>query len=175
MYRDMSSESKSRGGCKSRFLRTAWHRVQASSPFTQLLVLCLFLRVCFHMQIFLDGHDIRDLELHWLRSQIGLVGQEPLLFSCSIRENICYGCPDASEEQVLSAAADSNALTFIRQLPEGLETQVGVPAILIHVPTLQSIIDMYSTNHAQSASQKACWRLSLLLLHGRGRMSQSGE
>ena len=76
------------------------------------------------MQILLDGHDIRGLELHWLRSNIGLVGQEPLLFSCSIRENICYGCPEATEEQVLSAAADSNALTFIQQLPEGLDTQV---------------------------------------------------
>ena len=76
------------------------------------------------LQILLDGHDIRGLELQWLRSNIGLVGQEPLLFSCSIRENICYGCPEATEEQVLSAAADSNALTFIQQLPEGLDTQV---------------------------------------------------
>ncbi|KAK9861269.1 hypothetical protein WJX84_002505 [Apatococcus fuscideae] len=76
-------------------------------------------------QILLDGHDIRGLELQWLRSNIGLVGQEPLLFSCSIRDNICYGCPEATEEQVLSAAADSNALTFIQQLPEGLDTQVG--------------------------------------------------
>ncbi len=100
------------------------------------------------MQILLDGHNIKDLELHWLRSNIGLVGQEPLLFSCSIRENICYGCPEASEEQILSAAADANALNFIRQLPEGLETQVWTAARQIQDPRLLDLVIQQIENHA---------------------------
>ena len=85
-------------------------------------------RLC--LQICLDGHNIKDLELHWLRANIGLVGQEPMLMSCSIRENICYGCPEATDEQVYSAAASSNALNFIQQLPEGLNTQVCTEATM---------------------------------------------
>ena len=101
------------------------------------------------LQILLDGHDIRGLELQWLRSNIGLVGQEPLLFSCSIRENICYGCPEATEEQVLSAAADSNALTFIQQLPEGLNTQVRHEAA--QEVTLHALCRRLPRSHVRAA------------------------
>lgn len=51
----------------------------------------------------LDGVDLRNLDLHWLRSQIGYVGQEPLLFSASIRENLCVGCPSATEADITKA------------------------------------------------------------------------
>ncbi|KAJ6394068.1 hypothetical protein OIU77_023324 [Salix suchowensis] len=75
--------------------------------------------------ILLDGNDIRDLDLKWLRQQIGLVNQEPALFATSIRENILYGKDDATLDELTSAAKLSEAMSFIDNLPDGLETQVG--------------------------------------------------
>ncbi|XP_028802926.1 ABC transporter B family member 2 isoform X2 [Neltuma alba] len=76
-------------------------------------------------QILLDGNDIRELDLKWLRSQIGLVNQEPALFTTSIRENILYGKNDATLEELQHAVKLSDAESFINNLPERLETQVG--------------------------------------------------
>jgi ABC-type multidrug transport system fused ATPase/permease subunit len=73
----------------------------------------------------LDGHDLRTLNVKWLRSQIGLVGQEPALFACSIRENIRYGKPDATQEEVESAARHAYCHDFISAFPDGYDTQVG--------------------------------------------------
>jgi len=75
-------------------------------------------------KILLDGNDIRDLDLKWLRQQIGLVNQEPALFATSIRENILYGKTDATLDELTSAAKLSEAMSFINNLPDGLETQV---------------------------------------------------
>ncbi|TVU28082.1 hypothetical protein EJB05_19590 [Eragrostis curvula] len=75
--------------------------------------------------ILLDGHDIRELDVKWLRRQIGLVNQEPALFATSIRENILYGKGDATAEEIDHAAKLSEAVTFINHLPERYETQVG--------------------------------------------------
>ncbi|KAH7668707.1 Xenobiotic-transporting ATPase protein [Dioscorea alata] len=75
--------------------------------------------------VLLDGHDIKNLQLKWLRQQIGLVNQEPTLFAMSIRENIIYGKEDATEEEIAHAAMLSNADTFIDNLPDRYETQVG--------------------------------------------------
>ncbi|PKA58858.1 ABC transporter B family member 2 [Apostasia shenzhenica] len=75
--------------------------------------------------ILLDGHDIRDLDLKWLRNQIGLVNQEPALFATTIRENILYGKDDATFEEITHAAKLSEAITFINNLPDGYDTQVG--------------------------------------------------
>jgi ATP-binding cassette subfamily B (MDR/TAP) protein 1 len=75
--------------------------------------------------IFLDGHDIRGLDCRWLRGQIGLVNQEPALFATSIRENILYGKADATADEINHAAKLSEAITFINNLPECYETQVG--------------------------------------------------
>jgi ATP-binding cassette subfamily B (MDR/TAP) protein 1 len=75
-------------------------------------------------KILLDGNDIRDLDLKWLRQQIGLVNQEPALFATSIRENILYGKTDATLDELTSAAKLSEAMSFINDLPDGLETQV---------------------------------------------------
>ncbi|KAJ0968076.1 hypothetical protein J5N97_024993 [Dioscorea zingiberensis] len=75
--------------------------------------------------ILLDGHDIKNLELKWLRQQIGLVNQEPALFATSIRENIIFGKEDATLEEIMRAAALTNACTFIDNLPDQYETQVG--------------------------------------------------
>ncbi|CAM0944818.1 unnamed protein product [Alopecurus aequalis] len=75
--------------------------------------------------ILLDGNDIRSLDVKWLRGQIGLVNQEPALFATSIRENILYGKGDARAEEIEHAAKLSEAITFINNLPERYETQVG--------------------------------------------------
>ncbi|GIL45935.1 hypothetical protein Vafri_3054 [Volvox africanus] len=73
----------------------------------------------------LDGLDLRSLPLLWLRNQVGLVSQEPTLFATTIFENIAIGLPGASAEQVEAAARAANAHTFINNLPQGYETQVG--------------------------------------------------
>lgn len=73
----------------------------------------------------LDGHDLRALDADWLRRQIGVVAQEPVLFAASIEQNILYGNPAADPAAVRAAAAAANALGFIEALPDGLETEVG--------------------------------------------------
>ncbi|EHA8588560.1 ABC transporter B family member 2 [Cocos nucifera] len=79
--------------------------------------------------ILLDGCNIKDLELKWLRQQIGLVSQEPVLFATSILENILYGKFDATNDEVTNALKLSGALAFIDNLPDRYETQVGVRGI----------------------------------------------
>lgn len=75
-------------------------------------------------EILLDGHDISALNAEWLRSQIGLVSQEPVLFATSIRENILFGNEAASLKQIVAAAKMANAHDFITKLPHGYETNV---------------------------------------------------
>ena len=72
-----------------------------------------------------DGHDVRDLTLASLRAQIGVVLDEPYLFTASIRENIAYGRPDAPLQEVVVAARAANAEKFIAALPDGYDTVVG--------------------------------------------------
>jgi len=72
-----------------------------------------------------DGHDVRDVQLKSLRDQVALVLQEPFLFPLTIAENIAYGRPDASLEEVVAAAKAAQAHDFIAALPEGYETEVG--------------------------------------------------
>ncbi|CBZ51791.1 hypothetical protein NCLIV_015830 [Neospora caninum Liverpool] len=76
-------------------------------------------------RITLDGTDIRDVNIKSLRSLMGLVGQEPVLFSMSVEENIRYAKPDATREEVVQAAKLANADGFISTFPHGYETQVG--------------------------------------------------
>ncbi len=76
-------------------------------------------------RILIDGQDISTVTQQSLREQIGVVPQDTVLFNNSIAYNIGYGVPGASEEQIRAAAAAANLTTFIEQLPEGLETQVG--------------------------------------------------
>ncbi len=73
----------------------------------------------------LDGVDVRELSLHQLRTRIGVALQEPVLFSGTIRDNIRYGRPEASEEDVIAAAKAAQAHDFIRSFPEGYDTHVG--------------------------------------------------
>jgi ATP-binding cassette subfamily B protein len=72
-----------------------------------------------------DGHDVRDLTLTSLRANIGMVLDEPFLFSVSIRDNIAYGRPDATMDDIKDAAEAAGAAGFIGRLPEGYETVVG--------------------------------------------------
>uniref|UniRef100_A0A8C2N7N8 Bile salt export pump n=1 Tax=Capra hircus TaxID=9925 RepID=A0A8C2N7N8_CAPHI len=73
----------------------------------------------------LDGHDIRSLNIQWLRAQIGIVEQEPVLFSTTIAENIRYGRKDATMEDIVRAAKEANAYNFIMDLPQQFDTLVG--------------------------------------------------
>ncbi|CAK7345688.1 unnamed protein product [Dovyalis caffra] len=75
--------------------------------------------------IFLDGVDIKTLQPKWLRNQMGLVSQEPVLFATSIKENILFGKEEASMEEVIRAAKAANAHSFIKRLPERYNTLVG--------------------------------------------------
>jgi ATP-binding cassette, subfamily B, bacterial len=75
--------------------------------------------------VFVDEHDVRDLTLTSLRANIGVVLDEPFLFSVSIRDNIAYGRPDASTEEVIAAAQAAGADGFIGRLPGGYNTVVG--------------------------------------------------
>jgi len=73
----------------------------------------------------LDGTDIKEINVRHLRSMIGYVGQEPMLFATTIGKNIAYGCPNCSQEQIEEAAEQANAHDFIMQLPERYDTHVG--------------------------------------------------
>lgn len=75
--------------------------------------------------IAIDGHDIRSITQESLRNHIAYVPQEPMLFHRSLRDNIAYGKPDATDEQIIAATKQANAFDFIEQLPEGLDTKVG--------------------------------------------------
>lgn len=75
--------------------------------------------------ITIDDHDIRDVTVHSLREQIGIVPQETLLFSTTVMENIRYGRLDATDDEVIAAAKAANADKFIRELPDGYQTQIG--------------------------------------------------
>ena len=76
-------------------------------------------------RVFVDGHDLRDLSAQALRRQLGIVPQEGFLFSGTIRENIAFGRPEASEEEVVAAARAVGAEAFVGRLPDGYDTGVG--------------------------------------------------
>lgn len=75
--------------------------------------------------ISIDGQDIKDVTQESLHQSVAYVPQEPLLFHRTLRENIAYGKPDATDEEIITAAKQANALDFIAQLPDGLDTLVG--------------------------------------------------
>merc|ERR1711923_584374 len=73
----------------------------------------------------LDGENLKNLNVGWLRDNIGIVGQEPVLFDCSIKENIKYAKHDATDKEIEKACREANAFDFISKLPNGLDTMVG--------------------------------------------------
>jgi ABC-type multidrug transport system fused ATPase/permease subunit len=74
--------------------------------------------------VLIDGHDVRDITASSLHRQMGLVPQDPILFSGTICDNIRFGQPEATQEEVLAAAQAANADAFIRNLPEAYETPI---------------------------------------------------
>ncbi|KAK1891489.1 Actin alpha skeletal muscle [Dissostichus eleginoides] len=99
-----------------------------------LVSLLLRLYDCDSGTITIDGHDIRDLNPYWLRSHIGTVSQEPVLFSYSIRDNIAYGAVDpeaVTTEEIYGAARAANAFNFIQDFPNGFNTVVGEKGVLL--------------------------------------------
>ncbi|HEV8373378.1 MAG TPA: ABC transporter ATP-binding protein, partial [Actinomycetota bacterium] len=76
-------------------------------------------------RVLLDGHDVADLTLDSLRAAVGIVHQEPVLFSASLRENVAFGRPGAGDREVLDALAAAAALDVVGTLPDGLDTVVG--------------------------------------------------
>jgi ATP-binding cassette subfamily B protein/subfamily B ATP-binding cassette protein MsbA len=76
-------------------------------------------------QVLIDNHDIRSLRVNSLRKQVAIVLQEPFIFPITIAENIAYGRPDATHEEIVTAAMAANIDEFIQQLPEGYNTVIG--------------------------------------------------
>ncbi|ERE72039.1 bile salt export pump-like protein [Cricetulus griseus] len=95
-----------------------------SGKSTALQLIQRFYDPCEGM-VTLDGHDIRSLNIRWLRDQIGIVEQEPVLFSTTIAENIRYGREEATMEDIIKAAKEANAYNFIMALPQQFDTVVG--------------------------------------------------
>lgn len=76
-------------------------------------------------RILLDGHDLRRLKLKSLRRQVAVVLQDTFLFNASVRENLLYGKPDATDKEIMAAAQAAYAHEFIEQLPQGYDTEIG--------------------------------------------------
>ncbi|GMY17158.1 ABC transporter B family member 11-like [Fagus crenata] len=76
-------------------------------------------------EVLIDGINLKEFQLNWIRGKIGLVSQEPVLFASSIKENIAYGKDGATTEEIRAAAELANAAKFIDKLPQGLDTMVG--------------------------------------------------
>src|SRR4029077_15001790 len=76
-------------------------------------------------RVLIDGIDLKDLELASLRGKIGYVLQDTVLFHGTVRENVAYGRPNATEEEIIAAAKLANAHDFITAMPHGYDTMVG--------------------------------------------------
>uniref|UniRef100_A0A803LSZ2 Uncharacterized protein n=1 Tax=Chenopodium quinoa TaxID=63459 RepID=A0A803LSZ2_CHEQI len=114
-------------------------------------------------EILLDGVSIDKLQLKWLRSQMGLVSQEPALFATTIKENILFGKEDATMDEVIEAATASNAHNFISQLPQGYDTQK--PRVLL-LDEATSALDSESERVVQEALDKAALgRTTIVIAH----------
>ncbi|CAF3529729.1 unnamed protein product [Rotaria sp. Silwood1] len=141
-------------------------------------------------RIYLDGVDIRQLNIQWLRSCLGLVSQEPILFDLTIAQNIAYGRENTSIEDIIDAATKANIHDFIQQLPQGYETKVGMKGghlsggekqrialarVLLRQPKIllldeaTSAMDSYNEQIVQEALEKAetddPTRTSLIIAH----------
>lgn len=82
-------------------------------------------------RITIDGQDLRDFDFRTLRRAMGIVSQDTFLFNTSVRENIAYGYPDATDDQIITAAKQANAYDFIMQLPQGFETKIGDRGVML--------------------------------------------
>ncbi|CAF4006651.1 unnamed protein product, partial [Rotaria sp. Silwood1] len=139
-----------------------------------------------HGQICLDGVDIRELNIHWLRSQFSLVNQEPVLFDMTIAENIAYGEENSSLEDIIEAATKANIHQFIMQLPQvmgakgshlsgGQKQRIAIARALFRRPKIllldeaTSAMDSHNEQIVQQALEQAQTedptRISLIIAH----------
>jgi ABC-type multidrug transport system fused ATPase/permease subunit len=86
-----------------------------------------------------DGHKVDDLNVMWLRGQIGYVGQQPILFSGTIKSNILLGKPDATDDEIRNAAKAANAHDFIMEMDSGYDSDVGTGGSLLSGGQVQRI------------------------------------
>lgn len=93
-------------------------------------------------RITLDGSDVRRLDVDWLRSQVGLVGQEPILFHATVYENVSYGRPDATPDEIIDACIAAGAHRFILELPNQYHTIIGGRGdfFLFHAKTRRRVL-----------------------------------
>jgi ABC-type multidrug transport system fused ATPase/permease subunit len=106
---------------------------------TTLINLLLGFFEHYEGEVFINGEELREIDLFSLRRRVGLVGQEPLLFQGSIRENICLGKPDASLGEIVEAATIANAHLFIERFKAGYETDVAEGGLSLSVGEKQRI------------------------------------
>ncbi len=81
--------------------------------------------------ISIDGTDLRDFDIKSLRTNMGIVSQDTFLFNDSVRNNIAYGRPEATEDEIISAAKRANAHEFIDKLPQGFDSQIGDRGVML--------------------------------------------
>jgi ATP-binding cassette subfamily B protein len=82
-------------------------------------------------RVTIDGHDVRDVTLGSLRREIGVIAQDPFLFSATVRDNIAFGRPDATDEEIEQAARAAQAHEFVAELPDGYDTVIGERGITL--------------------------------------------
>jgi len=90
-------------------------------------------------QVLIDGVDVRDIKLDSIRRNVGMVMQESLLFSVTIKENIAYGRHDATEEEIVRAAKQADLHDFIMTLPDAYDTKIGEDGIKLSVGQKQRL------------------------------------
>ncbi|KAL6839693.1 hypothetical protein ACP4OV_030381 [Aristida adscensionis] len=136
-------------------------------------------------KVMVGGVDVRELDLRWLRGECAMVGQEPALFSGSIRENIGFGNPKASWAEIEDAAKEANIHKFIAGLPQGYDTQVGESGVqlsggqkqriaiaraivkqarVLLLDEASSALDLESERHVQEALRKASRRATTVVV-----------
>jgi ATP-binding cassette subfamily B protein len=148
-------------------------------------------------RVLVDGHDLKDVTSHSLRSQMGIVPQEAFLFSGTVRENIAFGRPDADDAQIRAAAAAVGAEEFISELPNGYDTEVGErgaqlsagqrqliafaraliadPRILI-LDEATSNVDLHTEGRIEAALRRLlAGRTSIVIAHRLSTIRQAGR
>ncbi len=148
-------------------------------------------------RVLVDGHDLRKVSSHSLRSQMGIVPQEAFLFSGTVRENIAFGRPDAEDPQIRAAAAAVGAEEFIHELPDGYDTEVGErgaqlsagqrqliafaraliadPRILI-LDEATSNVDLHTEGRIETAMRRLlAGRTSIVIAHRLSTIRQAGR
>jgi ATP-binding cassette subfamily B protein len=148
-------------------------------------------------RVLVDGHDLREISSHSLRSQMGIVPQEAFLFSGTVKDNIAFGRPDAEDAQIRSAASAVGADEFISELPHGYDTEVGErgaqlsagqrqliafaraliadPRILI-LDEATSNVDLHTEGRIEAAMRRLlAGRTSIVIAHRLSTIRQAGR